>query len=59
MDLEGIAMSRYQALIGFVLICYLIGCTIVTIKDSPNTCVAVETENNANGKKRAEKSPLL
>ncbi len=59
MDLEGIAMSRYQALIGFVLICHLIGCTIVTIKDSPNTCVAVETENTAKVKKVDEKKPLL
>ena len=41
---EGIAMSRYQALAAFVVTCHLIGCTIVTVRDSKDTCIAVKTD---------------
>ena len=37
-------MSRYEALVILILICHLVGYTVISFNNSMNVCVAVQQE---------------
>ena len=41
-------MSRYQAVVVFVLICHLVACTVVSVRDSKDVCVSIPTDTDVN-----------
>jgi len=38
-------MNRYQAVVVFVLICHLVACTVVSVRDSVGVCIAIPTNS--------------